>query len=186
MKLENKRSYLGEKGITLIALVVTIVVLLILAGVSVNAIFNENGLIKKAQEAQSKMDEAQKSDLDAINSLNEWVDSKVNETPTTPVISPETWILNATISMPAEDVEWNIKFTSNNEQFTKIKVSTKGNVYYNEIKAGMTGPTAGDIESIPMLLSYRTVTFETAPTGELLAWLQENATKQEQSDIKAD
>ena len=179
MKLENKRSYLGEKGITLIALVVTIVVLLILAGVSVNAIFNENGLIKKAQEAQSKMDEAQKSDLDAINSLNEWIDSKVNETPTTPAISPETWILNATISMPAEDVEWNIKFTSNNEQFTKIKVSTKGNVYYNEIKAGMTGPTAGDIESIPMLLSYRTVTFETAPTGELLAWLQENAIKQE-------
>ena len=46
MKIKIKQ----EKGITLIALVVTIVVLLILAGVSVNAIFNENGLIKKAQE----------------------------------------------------------------------------------------------------------------------------------------
>ena len=59
MKIKIKQ----EKGITLIALVVTIVVLLILAGVSVNAIFNENGLIKKAQEAQSKMDAAKQNDL---------------------------------------------------------------------------------------------------------------------------
>ena len=69
-----------EKGITLIALVVTIVVLLILAGVSVNAIFNDNGIIKKAQEAQNKMDEAQQKDLSSINELNTWLDNQVNET----------------------------------------------------------------------------------------------------------
>lgn len=78
MKLENKRGYLGEKGITLIALVVTIVVLLILAGVSVNAIFNENGLIKKAQEAQSKMDEAKNNDLKTIDELTNLIDNQVN------------------------------------------------------------------------------------------------------------
>ena len=92
MKLENKRGYLGEKGITLIALVVTIVVLLILAGVSVNAIFNENGLIKKAQEAQNKMDEAKNNDLEAIDELNKWIDNQVNGTTgeTTPVIKTMT------------------------------------------------------------------------------------------------
>ena len=41
-----------EKGITLVALVVTIVVLLILAGVSLNLVIGNNGLIKKAQEAK--------------------------------------------------------------------------------------------------------------------------------------
>ena len=59
LKTNNKRA---EKGITLIALVVTIVVLLILAGVSLNAIFSENGKIKRAKDAQNKMDQATQND----------------------------------------------------------------------------------------------------------------------------
>ena len=43
---KNKRKF-NEKGITLIALVVTIVVLLILAGISINLVLGENGIIKK-------------------------------------------------------------------------------------------------------------------------------------------
>lgn len=39
----------NSKGITLVALVVTIVVLLILAGVSINLVLGENGLITQAQ-----------------------------------------------------------------------------------------------------------------------------------------
>ena len=65
--LENPNK---QNGITLIALVVTIVVLLILAGVSVNAIFSDSGIIKKAQEAQNKMDEATQNDLEKIDELN--------------------------------------------------------------------------------------------------------------------
>lgn len=62
MKSKNKRSktnYFNQKGITLIALVITIVVLLILAGVSINAIFSENGIINRAKETQNKMNEAE-------------------------------------------------------------------------------------------------------------------------------
>ena len=39
-----------ENGITLIALVITIIILIILAGVSINLILGENGLIEKAKE----------------------------------------------------------------------------------------------------------------------------------------
>ena len=78
MKTKNKRNYLKEKGITLIALVVTIVVLLILAGVSVNALFGNSGIIEKAKEAQNKMNQATQKDLDAINELNNWIDGKIN------------------------------------------------------------------------------------------------------------
>ncbi len=46
-KLKNK------KGITLIALVVTIVVLLILAGVSINLVLDNNGIIQKGKDAKS-------------------------------------------------------------------------------------------------------------------------------------
>ena len=41
----------NERGITLVALVVTIVVLLILAGVTITYAFSNNGIFTKAQEA---------------------------------------------------------------------------------------------------------------------------------------
>ena len=79
-KKSARRNYSNQTGITLIALVVTIVVLLILAGVSLNAIFSENGIIKRAKDAQNKMDEATQNDLDSINELNNWIDGKTNGT----------------------------------------------------------------------------------------------------------
>ena len=44
---ENKDKVKSFKGITLIALVITIILLLILAGVTINGIFNNNGLFSK-------------------------------------------------------------------------------------------------------------------------------------------
>ena len=49
-----KKTLKNERGITLIALVVTIIVLLILAGVTINAVFGENGLIKQVEIAKEK------------------------------------------------------------------------------------------------------------------------------------
>lgn len=47
-----------EKGITLIALIITIIVLLILVGVTINFALGENGLFKIAQEARKKYEQA--------------------------------------------------------------------------------------------------------------------------------
>ena len=58
-----------NKGITLVALVVTIVVLLILAGVSINLVLGDNGIIAKAKEAQRKSAEASQNDLKGMNGL---------------------------------------------------------------------------------------------------------------------
>ncbi len=41
----------NERGITLIALVITIIVLLILAGITLNLVLGERGIFKMAQEA---------------------------------------------------------------------------------------------------------------------------------------
>ena len=62
----NKRVVGKEKGITLIALIVTIVILIILAGVSINLVLGDNGIINKAQEAQkeySKQEAREKLEL---------------------------------------------------------------------------------------------------------------------------
>ena len=58
-----------NKGITLVALVVTIVVLLILAGVSINLVLGNNGIIAKAKEAQRESAEASQNDLKGMNGL---------------------------------------------------------------------------------------------------------------------
>ena len=58
-----------NKGITLVALVVTIVVLLILAGVSINLVLGNNGIIAKAKDAETKSAEASQNDLKGMNGL---------------------------------------------------------------------------------------------------------------------
>ena len=67
-----------NKGVTLISLVVTIVVLLILAGITIGTIFNDNGIIKKAQEAANATEEAARNDQAAINGLLNEMDSIIN------------------------------------------------------------------------------------------------------------
>ena len=54
-----RKNYSVDEGITLIALVVTIVVLLILAGITISLVFGSNGVIKKAQEANENTKIAQ-------------------------------------------------------------------------------------------------------------------------------
>ena len=53
-KFDKKNDFNKNQGITLIALIVTIVVLLILAGVSINLVLGNNGVIKKSKEAKEE------------------------------------------------------------------------------------------------------------------------------------
>lgn len=55
MKIKEKNKRIKtESGITLIALVITIIVLIILAGVSINLVLGDNGIITKSKEAKEK------------------------------------------------------------------------------------------------------------------------------------
>ena len=54
-----KRNFNQKKGITLIALVVTIIVLLLLAGVSISMLTGQNGVLKRAADAKTQTDEAE-------------------------------------------------------------------------------------------------------------------------------
>ena len=59
MKNYTKKSLKASNGITLIALVITIIVLLILAGISISMLSGDNGILQKATDAKTKSDEAQ-------------------------------------------------------------------------------------------------------------------------------
>ena len=89
-----------EKGITLIALVVTITVLIILATVSVNTVLGDNGIIKRAQKARDSYQNSSTSEDEHMKQLaNEMAEYDEDNTPTNPtagttVAKPGNWTSN--------------------------------------------------------------------------------------------
>lgn len=73
-----EKYFKRKNGITLVALVVTIVVLLILAGVSINLVLGNNGIIAKAKEARDKSAQASQNDLIAMNELAQAIEGSLS------------------------------------------------------------------------------------------------------------
>lgn len=68
LNVNNKLKKCDANGVTLIALVVTIVVMLILAGVSINLVIGDNGVVTKAKQAKMKSEfAAYKEELELFN-----------------------------------------------------------------------------------------------------------------------
>ena len=63
----------NERGITLIALVISIIILLILAGITILAISGENGIIQRAVEAREEMEEAEKIEQNTLNNYEDTI-----------------------------------------------------------------------------------------------------------------
>ena len=86
-------------GITLIALVVTIVVLLILAGITISLVFSENGIIAKARESANKTNEAIINEQAQMNDVTAAMENMLNgtgggDTPEKPKDPTENWDLS--------------------------------------------------------------------------------------------
>lgn len=99
-----------NKGITLIALVVTIVVLLILAGVTISIVFGDNGVISKAQEAalQTKIESVKEK------VALEMVDLETDSTLTGNPLTAETIIEHF------ENLDWVGSATKESEDIVRI------------------------------------------------------------------
>ena len=93
----------------------------------------------------------------------------------------ETWLLNETIEVDSKgyDESYTTSFTSNNEIYTLLKIqgssvptgeAFEASIYYGDTHVRSGGAWVSE--------AYRTLIFDEAPTGNLLVWLQANATKQ--------
>ena len=69
----------NRKGITLVALVITIVVILILAGVSLNLIFGENGILRKSEYTANKYSKQNENEQTELNDINLWIDESTEK-----------------------------------------------------------------------------------------------------------
>ena len=80
--MENNKGKIFKKGskqsgITLVALVVTIVVLLILAGISIRLVLDNNGIITRAGDAKDKHEQGRVNDQTDLYSAEEWINQMV-------------------------------------------------------------------------------------------------------------
>lgn len=94
----------------------------------------------------------------------------------------EEWVLNESPNAPSSNIDVSIDFQSNNENFKSINIprlpqfARDGIIYYN-IDGNAVIAYDGNTNSWANN-AYRTLTFETAPTGTLPTWLQTNGVKQ--------
>ena len=90
----------------------------------------------------------------------------------------ETWVINSDATGTFATTQ--ISFTSNGQKFTSIGANYADLViilyYDNEEIAGFDPGASSGFEFYNE--AYRKITFDTPPTGDLLTWLQSNATKQ--------
>ena len=90
-------------------------------------------------------------------------------------VTGETWVLNTHPTFGATSWSYDINFTSNGNSYSKF------NYYFlNPLESYLRYDTTNvfDINGVGWIdENYRTVTFETAPTGDLLTWLQANGVK---------
>ena len=151
----------NARGITLIALVITIIVLLILAGVTINALSGENGILKRATQAKSKTGRSnalEQINLAIITARTEGlgqVDKKV--------LRDEITKAGMTVKTEGDDLPWEIvsdKYIFRiNEDYTVEEISGIG-LSKKEIKLA-----SGENETITATLTEGvtgTITWESA------------------------
>ena len=129
----------NKKGITLVALVITIVVLLILAGVSINLVLGNNGIIAKAKDAETKSAEASQNDLKGMNGLVSEMEGTLNgnsgktELETEPYLPSDDFHYDTSTSV---DTGLVIKDASGNEYvWVVVPKSLYNNTVYNSNNA---------------------------------------------------
>ena len=79
LKHNIQREIRRQKGITLIALIITIVILIILATITINIAFGDNGLIKRAQQSRDLYANESASELDVLNEVDEYLKEKIEK-----------------------------------------------------------------------------------------------------------
>ena len=82
--MENAR----DKGITLIALVITIIILLILAGISITTLTGDNGVLTQANEAKQRTEDSKNKENEILDEYNIYIDEKLGNLPSTSETKP--------------------------------------------------------------------------------------------------
>ena len=134
----------NEKGITLVALVVTIIVLIILAGVSINLLVGQDGLISRAKLAKEQYENAALDEQNKLNELYErlagnWSEEEEEENNQLPVLTADTEA-GTIVKLPDEWTTETARYVSTNTGVEITEVTKVASVYAVAIGGGESVP----------------------------------------------
>ena len=153
-----------ERGITLIALVVTIIVLLILAGVTISLVLGQDGIFRKAEVAAQKTNEGQELDQVRLAVLEARTNNIVDKTDLKTELenSINKVYPGSTVEQigAGEDITYMITLPNENT----YAVDNNGNVSYKKLSDGtMT------IDTVKIPRGFQHVTGNTREEGIVVA-----------------
>ena len=137
----KKQKIREEKGITLVALVVTIIVLIILAGVTLNIVLDQNGIINKAKQAVGDYENAQKAEQELLGQLDAYFEfneqAGVNKPKLAEGMIPVKW--NGTAWVKADENNSNFdwyQYDTTNKKWANVvtvkEIGTNTREYYQQ------------------------------------------------------
>ena len=127
-----RKTLRRNKGITLIALVVTIIVLLILAGISIAMLTGQNGILKRAAEAKEKTRVAQEDENEKLQGYEKIINQYAEDLPIREDTTP--YLPNSTFSKKEGDLSTGLIIKdSNDNEYVWVEVPTTiyDNIAYN-------------------------------------------------------
>ena len=140
-KIELKRNLKiqGQEGITLLVLVVTIIVLLILAGITIGALTGENGIINNTKNAKEETEIANEKEIvekAAVESMGKNKYGNIEESELQNALNKETGD-GKTIATEAGE-EFEVLFKDSNRYYTVDKDGNVGEMqeYYQDKNPG--------------------------------------------------
>ena len=135
----------NNKGITLIALVVTIIVLLILAGVSISMLTGQNGILNRVAEAKEKTEKAQKDEKEKMQGYESVIDQYIGTI-------PEGLKVGSTVTYsPSGTYNWQAKYCSSEktEGTDDVTLNSANGQSYNITEWKVLSIENGKVELIP-------------------------------------
>ena len=160
-----------KHGITLIALVITIIVLLILAGVSINVVFNQGDLFGKANNAVEKWNNKIAEEENLINTIFGELQGEEEEVEITDNVEfsgvPESWTqesITVTISHPNIPEGYEIQYKIGEGEWTtgESVVIEQNGIIYGRLYNGTTDDAAAENTKNITIIDKDV---PTAPTG---------------------
>ncbi len=156
----------SNKGITLIALVVTIIVLLVLAGISISMLTGQNGILNRAQEAKQNTATAQKDEDNKLQGYKNIIKSYADNLPIREDTTP--YLPNSTFSYKEGDLSKGLVINdSDQNEYVWVEVPTTiyDNAEYNSNSANKPSDSK-DYDNIEACLKAYTIDYSNSSYSE--------------------
>ena len=135
-----------NKAITLIALIITIIVLLILAGVTISLTLGENGIFKTAEMAGKNYTQAQEQELAGLAGFENTINNIIGGTGNSDTDTPEvTGQLLKEVAKPGDYVKYDTGISTVGEEGIVIF-----RILYNNSEHGLQIISDGNIEKLSL------------------------------------